>query len=114
MGVVYRARDRETGQMVAVKLMHNADRETTARVAREPHILASLSHPAIVRYVAHGTADGKPYLAMDWVDGETLHQRMERAGLSIAETIDLGRRIAGALGYAHERGVVHRDIKPSN
>ncbi len=114
MGVVYRARDRETGQTVAVKLMNTADRDTTARFARESHILASLSHPAIVRYVAHGTTDGKPYLAMDWVDGETLHQRMERAGLTIADTLDLGRRVAGALGYAHAKGVVHRDIKPSN
>jgi hypothetical protein len=115
MGEVYRARDRETGKDVAVKLIAGGDHENLPRFAREVQILASLSHPAIVRYVAHGvTPDGNPYLVMDWVEGETLHDRLERAGLTIAETLQLGQRLADALAYAHGLGVIHRDLKPGN
>ena len=115
MGVVYRATDRQTGAQVAVKVMQGTDSDTQLRFEREATILASLDHPAIVRYVAHGTLpDGKPFLAMEWVEGETLQARLERTGLTIDETVAMGRRVAAALGYAHERGVIHRDIKPSN
>src|SRR5579863_1600610 len=114
MGVVYRARDTATGELVALKLLHGGGREEVLRFEREAAILAGLEHPAIVRYVAHGvTKTGKPYLAMSWVDGETLDARLAHEGLSIAETVELGRRVAGALGHAHARGVIHRDLKPA-
>ena len=115
MGVVYRARDTETGAPVALKLLAARDPDNQERFAREATILAQLDHPAIVRYVAHGaTAEGVPYIAMDWAHGETLFQRLASAGVSLAETVALGQRVADALGYAHARGVVHRDVKPSN
>lgn len=115
MCIVYRALDRQTGKPVALKLLQDTDAESRSRFAREAGIVGTLDHPAIVRYVAHGqSADGQPYLALDWVDGETLQQRLERAGLSLVETVQLGIRLAEALGHAHERGVVHRDIKPTN
>jgi tetratricopeptide (TPR) repeat protein len=112
MGAVYRARDRRGG-MVAVKVLH--DPRDEARFAREADVLASLRHPAIVGYVAHGTTGaGEAYLVTEWLEGETLAERLRRGRLSIAESLDLGARVAEALGAAHRAGVVHRDLKPGN
>ncbi len=112
MGRVYRAHDRRTDAKVALKrIMHGED----ARFSREARLLSDLAHPAIVQHVADGVdADGTRYLAMEWLDGIDLAQRLERGPLSVEETVTLARRVASALGAAHERGVVHRDIKPSN
>ena len=108
-GRVYRARDRQSGQIVAVKVLHGAAMEGKAeRFAREARVLSELSHPGIVRYVAHGTtADGEPYLAMEWLDGETLRDRLGRRELTAKEAVELGRRVAEALGAMHRRGIVH-------
>ncbi|MEZ4313249.1 MAG: protein kinase [Polyangiaceae bacterium] len=112
MGVVYRAHDRATNTPIALKILRSAD---AARFIREGEVLAKLTHPGIVKYVAAGRlASGELYLAMEWLDGETLAQRFGRAGLSVEETVMLGLRLAEALGFAHARGVIHRDIKPSN
>ncbi|MCE9577624.1 MAG: protein kinase [Deltaproteobacteria bacterium] len=114
MSLVYAARDRESGQVVALKVLHG-DRASAARFVREVWVLSELHHPAIVRYVAHGTtADGQAWLAMEWLDGEDLAERLARAPLTAAETVVLAERVAGALAVAHARGIVHRDIKPSN
>ncbi|MEP7121854.1 MAG: protein kinase [Byssovorax sp.] len=115
MGRVYRALDRLTGETIALKLLHRADPQERLRFAREARALATLRHPGIVRYVAHGTMiDGAPYLAMEWLDGETLFERMARRPLTIAEAVETISRVASALGAIHRRGVVHRDLKPSN
>jgi hypothetical protein len=115
MGTVYRGRDLTTGATVAVKLLRRGGIDDAHRFAREASILAELRHDAIVRYVAHGiTTSGVPYLVMDWVDGETLDARLRGPGLSIAESVQVARRIADALAVAHARGIVHRDIKPAN
>ncbi|WP_437727549.1 serine/threonine-protein kinase [Sorangium sp. So ce861] len=115
MGEVFRARDRDTGQAVAVKVMlarHAGDR---ARFEREVRVLSELRHPAIVQFVAHGqTPDGEPYLAMEWLEGEDLRARLARGMLGVDESVALAARVAAALGTAHARGVVHRDLKPSN
>ncbi|MCE9579049.1 MAG: serine/threonine protein kinase [Deltaproteobacteria bacterium] len=114
-GVVYRARDRTTGATVALKLLRAVDPDSRTRFARKAAILATLDHPAIVRYVAHGeTATGEPWLAMTWIDGETLADRVQRAPLSLAEVLEIGQQVARALDHGHRRGVVHRDVKPSN
>jgi serine/threonine protein kinase len=115
MGTVFRALDRQTGRPVAVKVILGGGAELVERFGREVDVLAGLSHPGIVRFVASGiTEDEEPYLAMEWLEGEGLDERLSRGPLSISETIDLGLRVASALSVAHARGVVHRDLKPSN
>jgi tetratricopeptide (TPR) repeat protein len=115
MGSVYLARDRGTGELVALKVLSSSGRQDLERFAREGRLLAELKHPGIVRYVAHGaTVAGEPYLAMEWLEGEDLEARLARRGLTVAESVALGLRVAEALGAAHARGVVHRDVKPSN
>ncbi|WP_437725496.1 serine/threonine-protein kinase [Sorangium sp. So ce861] len=115
MGAVHRAVDRATGEVVAVKLMREVNERAAVRFAREARALAGLEHPHIVRYVAHGVAPtGEPYLAMEWLSGENLADRLSRQGLRVEESVALARAVAGALGAAHARGIVHRDVKPSN
>jgi serine/threonine protein kinase/tetratricopeptide (TPR) repeat protein len=114
MGVVYRAVDSTSGEVVAVKVMQGHNHQG-ARFAREARVLARLEHPAIVRYVAHGTTErGAAYLAMQWLEGEDLDGRLKRGPLPLADAIALSRRVADALSTMHARGIVHRDLKPSN
>jgi hypothetical protein len=116
MGRVFEAIDLLTGASVALKLMQDpsAPRELE-RFTRESETLAGLRHPGIVRYIAHGqTETGEGYLAMEWLDGEDLRQRMEERGLSVSDTMLLARQVADALAAAHKLGVIHRDLKPSN
>ena len=115
MATVYRAVDRQTGQPVALKVLHGRTPEQTERFEQEAELLAELSHPAIVRYVGHGTTPvGEHYLAMEWLDGQTLEDVLAAGPLTIGQSVDLGRRVAEALASAHRRGIVHRDIKPAN
>jgi tetratricopeptide (TPR) repeat protein len=113
MGALYRARDRQTGATVAVKCVTGAG--SAARFVREARALAELRHPAIVRYVAHGaTPAGEPYLVMEWLEGLDLSDRLAKGALGVDESVELGRRVAGALAHAHSRGIVHRDLSPAN
>ncbi len=113
MGIVYRAFDRVAQGPVALKVVRDAN--DSSRFAREARVLSGLKHPRIVRYVDHGTTDGKQaYLAMEWLDGEDLAARLGRSGLTVAESIELAVNVAEALGAAHAQGIVHRDVKPSN
>lgn len=117
MGTIYRARDLQAGTLVALKLLGatNLRSNQTKRFVREAQLLAELSHPAIAAYVAHGqTLEGIPYLAMQWLDGKDLAQRLSESGLTLYESLALAQRIAAALAVAHRRGIIHRDIKPSN
>jgi len=114
MGAVYRAMDRLTGAAVALKVMacRRGDEE---RFAQEARVLAELNHPTIVRYVTHGeTAEGHPYLVMEWLDGEDLATRLVRSRLTVGESLEVARRVAEGLAVAHRSGLVHRDVKPSN
>lgn len=113
---VYRATDLRDGQAVALKVLYGeiAD-DQSERLEREAELLEELSHPGIVKYVSHGElSTGTSYLAMEWVEGETVGKRLNRTGLTMRESVDLVRKIAEILAYAHARGVVHRDIKPAN
>lgn len=116
MGTVYRARDRaHDGNLVAFKIHTASSSLSLQRFGRESHLLAGLAHPNVVRYVAHGTMpDGRLYVAMEWVHGETLAQRLDTRGVSAAEAVRIVSQIASGLAYMHERGVLHRDLTPSN
>jgi tetratricopeptide (TPR) repeat protein len=115
MGTVYRALDLVTGERVALKTLAGIGERDAARFGREAAVLAELSHPGIVRYVAHGlTAAHEHYIAMEWLEGETLHDRLERGPLSVADALALARAAALAIAAAHQRGIVHRDLKPMN
>jgi serine/threonine protein kinase len=114
MGTVYRARDLESGALVAVKVLSTAGGDVR-RFAVEADILAHLDHPGIVAYVAHGaTAEGEPYLVMEWLEGASLSHELERRALGMHGTLVLGEQVADALQAAHRAGVIHRDMKPSN
>lgn len=115
MGAVYRADELGTGKTVAIKIMHSNGPTEHARFLREAHVLTKLSHPAIVACLGHGALpSGEPWIAMEWLEGETLADKLERGPLAPAETLVIVRAIAGALETAHAHGVVHRDIKPGN
>jgi serine/threonine protein kinase len=115
MGTVYRARDRETGADVALKVLRH-DGIYADRFEREAELLARLDHPAIVRYVTHGTTEeGDRYLVMEWLDGISLGERLGMAPPpSLRDAVVVGREVAGALATAHAAGIIHRDLKPSN
>ncbi len=118
MGQVFRARDRASGEPVAVKVISPTGKGTSAQRASRARSSCSptLSHPGIVRYIAHGpTPAGELFLVMEWLDGEDLKTRLERAPAhACGEAVKLATRVAEALGAAHARGIVHRDLKPSN
>jgi len=117
MGVVYRAVDSRLGRVIALKTFHQeaiAGPEGLDRFEREAQSLAALNHPNIA--TIHGLEqDGdQRYLVLEYVDGETLGDRLARGPLSVPEAIDVCTQIAAGLGAAHEAGVVHRDLKPAN
>ena len=115
MATVFKGRDRASGNVVAVKVLLDDGMIEKARFEREARVLEKLSHPGIVRYVAHGvTPGGEPYLAMEWLEGEDLLSRLCRARLTVEDSVGLATRVARALGAVHACGVVHRDLKPSN
>jgi tRNA A-37 threonylcarbamoyl transferase component Bud32 len=111
-GTVHRAVHERTRQIVALKLV--TDPALRARFVREAATLARLEHDAIVRYFEHGETPQGMYLAMEWLDGEDLEQRLRRGPLGWREARRLGLRLASALAYAHARGCVHRDLSPRN
>ncbi|HEX5754621.1 MAG TPA: protein kinase [Archangium sp.] len=116
MGTVYRATDALSGQPVALKLLRSfSSPDAPRRFTREAEVLSSLRHPGIVAYVAHGQHGPEhPFLAMEWLEGETLAQRLADEPLRLEETLALLRHAARALAFAHQQGVIHRDLKPSN
>jgi tetratricopeptide (TPR) repeat protein len=115
MGEVFRARDRTSGEAVAVKVLLSVRSPDQARFAREATMLAELVHSGIVRYIEHDLSpSGPPYLVMEWLEGEDLSARVRRGALTVEETVTLGVQVTQALSVAHARGVVHRDLKPSN
>jgi len=110
MGLVYEARDlTRNGTRVAFKVMPpmmQAIDEAQGRFFREAEVLASLRHPGIVEYIAHGlTQDQRPYLVMEWLEGEELEALLRRGPLSIPQAVLLVRRLANALAFAHDRGI---------
>ncbi len=117
MGIVYLARDTKLDRPVAIKVLPAAfasDPDRLGRFEREARLLASLSHPNIAAIYGLEEADGQRFLVLEYVDGETLAERVVHGPLAVDDAIDVCRQIAAALEAAHEGGVIHRDLKPGN
>ncbi len=118
MGEVYLAQDTRLGRKVALKLLPTSltnDEERLRRFEREARSASALSHPNVcVIHEIGESADGRPYIAMEYIDGETLRRRFAGGPLKLSEAVDIARQAASALSAAHNAGVVHRDIKPEN
>jgi len=117
MGEVYKANDTRLNRVVAIKVMRGhmgADSQLRERFDREAKAISSLNHPHICALYDVGSQDGIDFLVMEYLDGETLADRIARDPLSVAESLQIARQIAEALEAAHETGIVHRDLKPAN
>ena len=117
MGEVWRARDRNLGREVAIKVLPAAftlDPDRRARFAREARLLASLNHPHIGAIYGVEDAGDVRGLVLELVEGPTLADRLKAGPLPLAEVLAIARQIADALDAAHERGIIHRDLKPAN
>jgi eukaryotic-like serine/threonine-protein kinase len=117
MGEVYRARDTRLGRDVAVKVLPTAmssSPELRQRLEREAKTISQLSHPHICTLFDVGHQDGTDYLVMEYLEGETLANRLGKGPMPIEQALRIGIEIAGALDAAHRSGIVHRDLKPGN
>jgi eukaryotic-like serine/threonine-protein kinase len=117
MGVVYKAEDTKLERTVALKFLAAhllSDSEAKQRFLREAQAAAALNHPNICTVHEIDDAEGKTFLAMAFIEGESLEARVERGPLPLKEALDIGRQMAEGLEAAHDKGIVHRDIKPAN
>src|SRR5512133_3789390 len=117
MGEVYRARDTRLERTVAIKILPDllaSSPSAQQRFDREARAISSLSHPNICQLYDIGHQDGMDYLVLEYLQGETLHARLERGRLPVEQVLKLGVETADALEKAHAKGIVHRDLKPGN
>jgi serine/threonine protein kinase/tetratricopeptide (TPR) repeat protein len=117
MGEVYLAYDSRLRRQVAIKLLPaelTGNQVRLARFEREAYAASSLNHPNIMTIYEIGEENGSHFIAFEYVEGESLRQRMTRAATDLRETLGLTSQVADALSVAHEAGIVHRDIKPEN
>src|SRR3974390_3356656 len=117
MGVVYKARDTRLDRFVAIKVLRAdrvADADRKRRFVQEAKTVSALNHPNIVTVYDIDHSDGVHFIAMEYVEGQTLDRVIGRRGLPAAEALKHAIQIADALAKAHAAGIVHRDLKPAN
>jgi eukaryotic-like serine/threonine-protein kinase len=117
MGEVYRAKDTRLDRTVAIKVLAShlsSSPELRQRMEREARAISSLNHPHICHLYDIGSQDNTDYLVMEFLEGETLAERLRKGALPLNETLKIGIAIAEALAAAHRQGIVHRDLKPGN
>jgi len=117
MGTVYKAHDEKLDRLVALNLI-TADavpqEDRRRRFLQEARAASALNHPHILTIYETGESEGKPFIAMEYIQGETLRSKISKRTLSFSDTLDIAGQIAEGLAKAHEHGIVHRDLKPEN
>jgi DNA helicase-2/ATP-dependent DNA helicase PcrA len=117
MGVVYKAFDNKLQRVVALKILpaeYVSQQDRRRRFFQEARAASALSHPHILTIYEVGEDDGTPYIAMEFVEGQTLRQKIKASRLQLSEILDIAIQIAAGLSRAHELGIIHRDLKPEN
>lgn len=115
MGVVYRAYDPDLKREVALKtILQDSDPVIIKRFQREAETMSKLSHPHIVKVYEVGNVKGCPYFTMEFIEGKTLAEWSKEEKIPVARVLELVKKVARAIQYAHSHGILHRDIKPSN
>src|SRR5215216_4869183 len=117
MGEVFLAQDASLGRRVALKLLRSEftrDEDRLRRFRQEARAASALNHPNILTIYEIGSEDSTHLMATEYVEGETLRQRMAGARMKLGEALDVAIQVASALAAAHEAGIVHRDVKPEN
>ena len=117
MGAVFKAWDKKLHRVVALKLLPNeflSQQDRRRRFFQEARAASALNHPHILTVYEVGEEEGKPYIAMEYVEGATLRQKIEARALKIKDTLDIAIQISEGLAKAHDLGIIHRDLKPEN